>query len=289
MLIACVVCGGNYIMSTVPLVLNPEIIGKTTCCNRQDAKLKKSCQDFEAILTGYMLKSMRKATVEGGFINKNMGERVFSEMLDDEYSKMISGTGKMGLADLLYKQLAGKSEETSGVDEAIRKYQNKNMHHYAPVKSLITDEVTNNKAVEGRNLEIAKKITKYNGLINVAARENRLDPNLIRAMIAQESAGNKDAVSSAGAKGLMQLMDSTASDIGVTDVFNPKENITAGSYYLRKMMDRYSQDVELALASYNAGPGAVDQYKGIPPYEETQKYVKSVLEYHQMFKNLYGG
>jgi len=99
----------------------------------------------------------------------------------------------------------------------------------------------------------------------------------VTALIARESAGNPNAVSPKGAKGLMQLMDGTAREMGVKYSFSPAENINGGVKYLKNMLDSFGGDEKLALASYNAGPGAVRKYNGIPPYRETQEYVRAVL------------
>ena len=100
---------------------------------------------------------------------------------------------------------------------------------------------------------------------------------LVSAVIKAESNGDPKAVSTAGAKGLMQLIDSTASDMGVRNVFDPRENIEGGVKYLRKMINRFG-DIKKALAAYNAGPEAVKRYEGIPPYRETKNYVEKVLK-----------
>jgi hypothetical protein len=109
-----------------------------------------------------------------------------------------------------------------------------------------------------------------------AAREFRLDPALIRAVIHAESAFDAGARSKAGAMGLMQLMPGTAMDMQVDNAFNPQQNIRGGSRYLAKMLKQFNGDIDLACAAYNAGPSVVTQYKGIPPFPETKAYVKRV-------------
>jgi soluble lytic murein transglycosylase-like protein len=120
---------------------------------------------------------------------------------------------------------------------------------------------------------------KFESLIEQAAERFSIDPDLIRSVIRAESNFNPKAVSSAGARGLMQLMPATASGLGVSDPFDPQENIYGGAKLLRQLLNRYDGQVEIALAAYNAGPGAVDRYGGIPPYRETQVYVSRVLQY----------
>ncbi len=117
-----------------------------------------------------------------------------------------------------------------------------------------------------------------------AATEFSLDPDLIKAVIKAESAFDPYAVSWAGAQGLMQLMPGTASLMGVTNAFSPRQNIHGGSRYLRCMLDRFKGDVKLALAAYNIGPEKVAQVNGIPDVRETRMYVQRVLQYHNEFK-----
>ncbi|TQR17575.1 lytic transglycosylase domain-containing protein [Psychrobacillus soli] len=118
-------------------------------------------------------------------------------------------------------------------------------------------------------------------IIKRAANKYHVPEKLISSVIKQESNFNPSALSSAGASGLMQLMPGTAKYLGVSDILDPEQNVMGGAKYLRQMLDQFNGDMETALAAYNAGPGAVKKYGGIPPYKETQNYVQKVLNYYQ--------
>jgi soluble lytic murein transglycosylase-like protein len=118
--------------------------------------------------------------------------------------------------------------------------------------------------------------TAYDDLISQNAAHHNISPELVRAVIQAESGFNRYAVSPKGAMGLMQLMPATARDLGVSDPFHPAENIRAGVAYLASLLTRFKQNVEHALAAYNAGPARVERYDGVPPYRETQAYVKKI-------------
>ena len=129
------------------------------------------------------------------------------------------------------------------------------------------------------------KHSRYIDLIQEAAARYRVDAALIAAIVKTESANNPLAVSHKGARGLMQLMLETAAELGVKDIHDPKQNVFGGTRYIKQLLRRYEGDVDLALAAYNAGPAAVDRYKGIPPYPETIDYVARVRKYYAQFES----
>lgn len=128
-----------------------------------------------------------------------------------------------------------------------------------------------------------ERYTRYDAYIREAAALYRLPESFLRAVIKVESNYNPQVVSHAGACGLMQLMPGTAARMGVTDPFEPRQNILGGARYLRILANTFNGDLVLTIAAYNAGEGAVLRYRGIPPYEETQRYVRRVLSWYYGF------
>ena len=216
-----------------------------------------------------MLKSMRDAIPqqENEFLPNSLGEKIYTEMLDEQYGSLLAKNGKLGLADLILKQINGDK----GSNSALSMLQS--LGQSAP---WMTDKAFIPSKMSINPQTLSSSMAQWQPLIQEAAKKFGVDTNLIAAVIAQESAGNPSAVSPKGAKGLMQLMDSTAADMGVSKVFEPRQNIIGGTKYLKQLLDKYNGNESLALASYNAGPAAVDKYNSIPPFPETQHYVSSV-------------
>jgi len=235
-------------------------------------------REFESIFSSMMLKSMRNTIGEGSFLPISMGEKIYTGMLDNEYAKLLGDSETLGLAGLIEKELRRyEGDKTNAIDK-----MNTPAWMYDD-RLLGTGAYGAGGATYGDVGPLSMRVGQWNELIEEASEKYGVDRDLIAAVIAQESGGNRFAVSRAGAKGLMQLMDGTAKRLGISSSFDPNQNIDGGVRYLRQMLDRFDGNEQLALASYNAGPGAVDKYNGIPPYRETQQYVRSVLSIRSQF------
>ena len=242
---------------------------KTNFSQAEKDKLAKAAKDFESLITGMMLKSMTQTT-GGLFGEESYGGDFFDSIFENEIASQISKNKSLGIAEMLYKKITGEELKTN------TKWRPAEL---IPKSDKIKLDINSNMPIIEPSNSSLKRIDKFENLIGEASNNFGVDKNLIKSVILAESAGNEKAISSAKAKGLMQLMDSTAEYLGVQNVWDAKENIMAGTKYLAEMLRQYNGDVKLALAGYNAGPGNVQKYNGIPPFEETRNYIARVIGY----------
>lgn len=237
----------------------------------EKTKLAGAAKDFESMLTQMMLKSMTKTS--GGMFGggENFGGDYFDTIFETEISSYMSKGKGFGIADQIYKKLTGETLNPADFNGDLNKIGKK--------LELKLDSIGKNLPFLTPTEKSEKRVRTFDQIIDAASKKYGVDKKLIKSVILTESAGNSKAVSSAKAKGLMQLMDGTAKDMGVKNSFDPKQNIMGGTKYLSKLIKKYDGDLKLSLAAYNAGPGNVDKHKGIPPFNETKTYVTRVLGY----------
>lgn len=252
--------------------------------------------DFQSMFLGQMLKAMRRTVGQAGGMGgedsaekPSMGREIFTEMLDGEYAALASRSGTAagssaweaaangggGLAGQIYRSLSRHAGDASASD--IKVFQSDRGAAFRLRGAEAFRRASQPMGAPGISRERILPETKLEPLAATAAADTGLSPALIRGVIQVESAGDPLALSAKGAKGLMQLMDGTARDMGVAHAFDPRQNVLGGARYLKSLLSRYDGDERLALAAYNAGPGAVDRHGGIPPYAETRRYVDKVL------------
>lgn len=239
--------------------------------NADKKKLAKASQEFESMLTSMMIKSMTKNT-EGLFGKDNYGGDVLDVLFESEMANFITKTKGMGIADKIYESMTGEPlSSIPKLNNEILLKKNFSVNNKNESKPL-TNAV-------GKTNSAMKRLEKYNQIIEEASNKYNVDEKLIKSVILTESSAKENAKSHANAKGLMQLMDSTATAMGVNDPWDPKENIHGGTKYLSKLLNLYNGNEDKALAAYNAGMGNVKKYNGIPPFTETRNYIERVKFY----------
>ncbi len=282
--------------------------------DKAKARLEKATRDFESIFISYMLKSMRGTKSEENAFGDSFGGDLMSGMFDQEFAKYVSRGNAFGIGEMMYKSLTGEKypdhiregkppitvtnpvpvAKTPGAErsEPIRG-AGRNQEIVAPLRKDQTQEVKTPPAPQQTAPAAPKvpdslqsRLEEYEDIIQHAASVHGVDSSLVKAVIASESGGRANAISGKSAKGLMQLVDSTAADMGVTRIWDPGQNILGGVKYLKQQLDRFRGNIELAAAAYNAGPGAVQKHGGVPPFRETQQYVRRVLDYFSYFQGL---
>lgn len=222
----------------------------------EEQRLRQACQEFESLFLAHLLKTMRESNAEEGLFGEGLGGDLYQGLFEAEVARKMAQAGGMGLADLLYRSLVQE----------------------------VRQKAPSGNGAEVDRAQVPQRIARYDGHIREACRRYDVPVHLVYAVIHQESAGDPHAVSSKEAKGLMQLTNQTARHLRVRNVFDPRENIAAGVRYLREMLDRFAGNLELALAAYNAGPGAVAQHKGMPPFAETRRFVQRVLHMAEKYR-----
>jgi len=256
-------------------------------------KIEATSRDFESFFTYMIFKGLRKAMlsdVENEEESNDFGGDIFNDLALMELSRQLSRSRSgIGIAEKIYLHLTGERLNMLPKEIIIpekNKIKSKEAELSKPA-NLSDNKPT--KLVKGVSKQVAQKIKELEDIIEQTANKYQIPKALIQSVIAVESGGNSYAVSPKGAKGLMQLIDSTAKYVGVRNVFDPKENIEGGAKYLREMLETFDGNIELALAAYNSGPGNVLKYNWVPPFSETRNYINRVKRYLSIFSsNLIG-
>ena len=164
------------------------------------------------------------------------------------------------------------------------KYNRVSDYQEDELKSHVKEDFVDKGRHAPSPVRFKKRERLFHSIITKVAKRHQVDPALVKAIILAESEYNPNAVSRKGAKGLMQLMPHTAQSLGVEDIFDPEHNITGGVRHFKDLLNQFDGDIKLALAAYNAGSRKVREYKGIPPFKSTKRYIKRVFEYYEIYK-----
>ena len=239
-------------------------------------RLEKACRDFEAVFLSQMIRTMNRSVAGDGYFGKGLGSDYYRSLFEEELARSLAERGNMGIGKMLVSQLSkmGDDEPCAKLDEGQER----------GTSAIPLRRIQGLYRRHSRGGDVTDRVDRFETEIEHSARDQHLPPSLVKGIIAAESGGNMLARSAKGAKGLMQLMDSTCRDLGVSNPFHPVQNIRGGCRYLRELLDRHDDDIDLALAAYNAGPARVDAYGGIPPFVETRDYIRRVHRWEKVFR-----
>lgn len=280
--------------------------------DRSKARLQKAVHEFESMFVGYMLKSMRAGISKDEMFGDSFGGDMLEGVFDMELARQMSKNSNFGVGEMLYRKITGEKlphaaphtgaaakAPPPSAGPALPASMDPDLPRTpspaelaAPAKPAPLDPgpvpvphhapaPVSPRLVHGG---IVRRMEPLDPIIQDAAEQHGVSSSLLKAVIASESAGDARAKSPRNAKGLMQLVDSTAADMGVQNVWDPRQNIFGGAKYLQQMLERFGGNLEQALASYNAGPAAVEKHGGIPPYPETRAYISKVMNYLHYFE-----
>ena len=256
----------------------------------REQRLRQVAQEFESLLMNTLLRSMRETVPKSDLIDNDGEISYYNQMYDDALAQQTAGgPSGLGIADMIvrrYLPYMGEGNDQGGAPAAPQVLPEKGLAAYrrAAMQPVVEQALAGHdpqSQLRERAADIggavADSLSRFEAEIHEASAETGVEPELLLAVMAQESAGRADAVSGKGARGLMQLMPATAREVGVENIDDPAQNIRGGARYLSRLRERFGDRLDLVLAGYNAGPGSVSRAGDrVPQYPETENYVSSV-------------
>lgn len=278
------------------MILSKTLAARTTEAGEglsgEARRLWDAAEKLEALFVTQLVKASRMISTGGP--GEHAGGSVYQGLAEESFGEALASSSDFGISRELIHSLratdaGGTVHPPHGPSSIAVEHR---AHAAALAQSLFADASVDashratpgpsNSAPRDRQSakidKLAARLAPFSEAVADAAGQFGIDPSVITAVIVAESGGKAHAVSPAGARGLMQIMPGTARELGLENPFDPRENILAGTRYLAKMLKRFGGDITLALAAYNAGPGAVRRHGGIPPYRETMRFVSKVLD-----------